>query len=173
MLHERGQSRRPDGPISDEARHQCSVRRKAKLVRDQTDEPGSLGGVTHGLGLRDVERERFLAEHVHAGGQGLERDERVRVGRRGDRDRIELERQRFAQSGARNRHVEPLSSASFCLRPGATKATRRSLAAAQRWNVHTTAESGTDDRDARHQNNDRTCAASATAWPTGSSSGHP
>ena len=72
MLDQRRQSRRADPSVRDHACDECSVGGEAELVGHETDGASRLRGDAHGLGLREIERERLLAQHVGTRGYRLE-----------------------------------------------------------------------------------------------------
>ncbi len=100
------------------------LRDEAKLVRDAAGGPGPPQGLTHLHGLRDVARERLLAEHVLPGAQRGDRVVVVRERRRRDGYGVELAARehrfaRFERGTARSPRERPLqrSTATRSRRP--------------------------------------------------------
>ena len=105
----------------------------------------------HALGLRGVEGERFLAQDVPAGFTRLDCKRCVRVGRRGDGDRVDpFERERIGERRARPGYPESISAALRARPVAADEPLNGEPGIAQRGDVHPAPEPGTDDDRARH-----------------------
>ena len=101
VQQERRELGRADLAPGDDSRRRCLARRPAELGAEQVHDAGRVGGVEHPARLRGVTGERLLAQHVLPGGDGLERDRRVGVRRRRDRDRVDTgERERVGEGRA-------------------------------------------------------------------------
>ena len=124
----------------------------SELVTDERGHTGPVGGRDHRLGLGRVERERLLADHVPARGARLDRERRVRGGRRRDRDRVHArERERVGERRARVLDAEPFGTARGAIGVAADEREHVEARGAQRGHVHARAEARADDDGAdRH-----------------------
>ena len=81
-------ARLADRAVTHDAAQELLARRPAELGAEEVHDPGRLRGVEHHPRFGGVAREGLLAQHVLPGSDGLEREQGVRVGRGGDRDRV-------------------------------------------------------------------------------------
>ena len=76
----------------------------------------------------------------------------MRIGRRGDRDRIDVrERERFVERRQCQRHLQPLRAPRGSLLVDTDEREHVEAGAAQRRNMHTTTKAGPHDGNTDHQ----------------------
>ena len=110
--------------------------------------PARARGREHLAGLREVERERLLADHVTAGGDRLERELRVLRGRCRDRHRVDAgDRERLGQRGARVLDPGAVGPASGALGVAPDDRPHVEAGGPERGNVHPRSERRTDHCD--------------------------
>ena len=151
VLHERREPGLADQSVGDGAGRERPVGRPPELVADERGHARSRRRREHRFGLRRVECERLLADHVTARVARLDRERGVRGGWRGDRDRVDTgKRERVGQRRARVRDAEAIGSPSGALTVTSDERDHLEACRPQRRNVHARAETGADNRGAGH-----------------------
>ena len=151
VLDERHDTRRADRAVADGAPDDGALWCPPKLVTDEMGHAGHFRGREHGLGLGRVQRERLLAEHVHACRCSSDRELRVRGRWRGDRDRVDVaELEGGIEIRDRTRDARPLGTPRRLLRVPADQRSDLEPRGTQCRDVDATTEPRTDDDGSGH-----------------------
>ena len=120
-------------------------------MTDEICDTGALGRVQHGLGFGGVQRERLFAEHSASALARFNREQRMRVGRCCDRDRIHIGGRECAGDG-RARVWDPgtLGAPSRAFFVATDERADVEPCSSERRNVHPASEAAPYDNRAGH-----------------------